>query len=620
MIVTLAGHVDHGKTSLVQALTGVNTDRLDEEKRRGLTIDLGFAYLNEGDTTLGFVDVPGHHRFIHNMVAGVSSDQFALLVVAADDGPMPQSREHLQILDLLGIERGVVALTKCDRVSEDRKLAARAEIEKLIQDTCLSQAEIFETSTETGEGIDSLKAHLLSQTDRPDTNREGAAFRLPIDRAFTISGAGVVVTGTVHSGSVEADDSLTLFPSMTQVRVKSIRAQDQPVDQAVTGNRSAINLSGVDISQVARGQWLTSGDEAPTREFTLDLAVLDDFPRAIRHWLPVHVYHATSHTTGHIALLSEQRIAPGTRALVELVTSEPLLLRRGDRLIIRDQGLDRTLGGGAVVSTSPAVGRRRADNRLRRLSADRAADPAESLRAHLAIGAVDLDSFRRNWGLTEGALTSLLAESECEQVDGHAIEKTMWEQWRARALKEIGERHAADAALQGLKQSELDLGEAASFAETLLRQLVSDGSLSAQAGRYSPIEHKVALSDAEQKLFDRVERLLNQPQPPSLGDMAKQFRIGVGDLAKQLHPLVAKKYLVRISDTRYYLPEQLRTLAELARRLNDEAPFTVRQYRDAAEIGRNVAIEVLEHFDRIGLTRRDADVRRLIGNLEELLS
>ena len=620
MIVTLAGHVDHGKTSLVQALTGVNTDRLDEEKRRGLTIDLGFAYLNEGDATLGFVDVPGHHRFIHNMVAGVSSDQFALLVIAADDGPMPQSREHLQILDLLGIERGVVALTKCDRVSDERRAAARSEIENLIEDSCLRDAAIIETSTETGEGIETLKAHLLNQADRPDTNREGTAFRLPIDRAFTISGAGVVVTGTVHSGSVHVDDSLILFPSMTQVRVKSIRAQNQPVDQAVTGNRSAVNLSGVDIDQVARGQWLTSGDEAPTGEFTLDLAVLDDFPRAVRHWLPVHVYHATSHTTGHIALLSEERIAPGTQALVELVTDELLLLRRGDRLIIRDQGLDRTLGGGAVVSTSPAVGRRRADDRLRRLSADRAIDPAESLSAHLAIGAVDLESFRRNWGLTETALESLLGNSECERVDGHAIAKANWELWRTRTLKEIGERHAADAALQGLKQSELDLGEAAPFAETLLRQLVSDGALSAQAGRYSPVEHKVALSDTEQKLFDRVERLLNQPQPPSLGDMAKQFRIGVGDLAKQLHPLVAKSYLIRISDTRYYLPEQLKTLAELARRLNDEAPFTVRQYRDAAEIGRNVAIEVLEYFDRIGLTRRDADVRRLIGNLEELLS
>ncbi|MEJ2090429.1 MAG: selenocysteine-specific translation elongation factor [Gammaproteobacteria bacterium] len=204
MIITLAGHVDHGKTSLVHALTGVNTDRLEEERRRGLTIDLGFAYLQDTGVTLGFVDVPGHHRFIHNMVAGVSAEQFALLVVAADDGPMPQSREHLQILDLLGIDRGVVALTKCDRVPPERIAEARREVQALIRDSCLANAAIVETSAETGEGIDTLKQLLLSAAAAHTESPDDAPFRLPIDRAFTVAGAGVVVTGTVHSGLREA--------------------------------------------------------------------------------------------------------------------------------------------------------------------------------------------------------------------------------------------------------------------------------------------------------------------------------------------------------------------------------------------------------------------------------
>lgn len=616
MIVTLAGHVDHGKTSLVQALTGVNTDRLAEEQRRGLTIDLGFAYLKEGDSALGFVDVPGHHRFIHNMVAGISAEQFALLVIAADDGPMPQSREHLQILGLLGIDRGVVALSKCDRVPAERRAAARREIEALLSGSCLEGADIFETSVVTGEGIDVLKARLSAEAAGREAAASDGEFRLPIDRSFTIAGAGVVVTGTVHSGSVAADDSLTLYPGLQSVRVKSVRAQDEAVTRASAGDRCALNLSGVDIGEVSRGQWLTGDAGDASAAFSLSLEVLNDFPRAVRHWLPVHVYHATSHSTGNLALLSESRVPPGETALVELVTDEPLLVRRGDRLVLRDQGLDRTLGGGAVVSTAPASGRRRAAERLRRLAADAETDPAAALAAHLDIGAVPLAEFRRNQALNEAELGRLVAREDCEMVDGHAIRRETWNTWKQVLLQEINQRHEADAALQGLKQSEIDSELPPAFIAPLLASLVANGSLVARAGRFLPAEHRVALSDAEQALFARVQPLLDQPQPPSLGDMAKQFRTGVGDLARQLHPLVAKKHLVRISDTRYYLPAHLATLGELARRLDAEGPFTVRQYRDAAEIGRNVAIEVLEYFDRIGYTRRAADTRRVVGTLE----
>jgi selenocysteine-specific elongation factor len=615
MIVTLAGHVDHGKTSLVRALTGVNTDRLEEEQRRGLTIDLGFAYLKADHTTLGFVDVPGHHRFIHNMVAGLSSEQHALLVVAADDGPMPQSREHLQILDLLGISRGVVALTKCDRVTDQRRQEARAEITALVAGTCLEGARVFETSVESGEGIDALRDHLLAAAADHQTRAEQGGFRLPIDRAFTIAGAGVVVTGTIVDGTVRPDDNLTLFPAMTSVRVKSIRAQDQDAATATLGDRCALNLSGVDIDQVTRGQWLTDDPSSASSSFTLSLTVLDDFPRPVRHWLPVHVYHATSHTTGHIALLSEARIPPGATELVELITEEPLLLRRGDRLVLRDQGLDRTLGGGTLVSSRPAEGRRRAAERLRRLAADAESTPQASLRAHLDIGAVPLLEFRQNWALSEQELDQMLVDESCERVDGHAVRSQTWNVWQAALLEEIDSRHAADAALQGLKQSELT-SVPDEFVAALLNRLTTEGKLRTEAGRFLPAEHRVALSEPEQQLYDRIQPLLDQPQPPSLGDMAKQMRSGVGDLAKRLHPLVAKKYLVRISDSRYYLPTRLQALGELAVRLNADGPFTVRQYRDAAEMGRNVVIEVLEYFDRVGFTRRDQDTRRVIGRLE----
>jgi len=618
VIVTLAGHVDHGKTSLVQALTGVNTDRLTEEKRRGLTIDLGFAYLEAGDVTLGFVDVPGHHRFIHNMVAGISSQQHALLVIAADDGPMPQSREHLQILDLLGIEHGTIALTKCDRVSSERRLEARREIAQLVTDSCLEDAEIVETSSETGEGLEQLRTCLKAEADRQQPPASDAGFRLPIDRAFTVAGAGVVVTGTVHSGTAEADQTLSLYPSMKSVRVKGLRAQNRIVDRACIGDRCALNIAGVEIDEVTRGQWLSTGTELPSQEFSIRLRVLDDFPRAVRHWLPVHVYHATSHTTGHVALLSERRIEPGTTELIEIITADPLLLRRGDRLILRDQGLDRTLGGGSVVSTQPADGRRRETQRLMKLGADAALSPALSLAAHLDIGAVDLSSFQRNWGLSDSALSILLSEEGCTLVEGHGVRETTWQRWLSDLSDEINQRHQADNALQGLKQSEVQGSAPAMFVSALLNQLVSEGKLTVRAGRFSPEQHRATLSEPEQQLFDKVESSLDKPQPPSLGDMAKQLRSSPGDLAKRLHPLVTKKYLVRISDTRYFLPAHLTVLAELAHTLAHAAPFTVRQYRDAAQIGRNVAIEVLEHFDRVGFTRRDGDTRQVVGDLSKV--
>lgn len=615
MIITLAGHVDHGKTSLVRALTGVDTDRLDEEKRRGLTIDLGFAYLREQGAVLGFVDVPGHHRFIHNMVAGVSSEQHALLVIAADDGPMPQSREHLQILDLIGIESGTVALTKCDRVSEDRRRAALDDVRRLIDGSCLAGATIVETSTATGEGVDTLKSHLLavaashSAVDREDT------FRMPIDRSFAISGAGVVVTGTVHAGRVSVDDALVLFPTMTTVRVKSIRAQNEPADTARTGERTALNLAGVDVGDVRRGQWLTSVSDPGSSTFTVRLRVLPDFPRALKHWLPVHVYHATSHSVGHIALLDEQRPGPGDEALVELLTAEPLLVKRGDRLVLRDQGLERTLGGGTVVSVRTVPGRRRSEDRVAQLAADALADPEASLSAHLALGPVDLDAFQRNWHLDDAALAQLISAADCLAVAGHGVRRETWAEWQRALLDEITRRHAADASLQGLKQSEIASAAPEPFVPVLLAELATDGKLVSEAGRFRPAAHKVQLADAERRWLDRIEPLLDQAQPPSLGDMAKQFRMGVVDLGKRLHPLVAKKYLVRVSDTRYFLPGQLQALADIARELAAEGPFTVRQYRDAAAIGRNVAIEVLEHFDRVGFTRRDGDTRRVVGEL-----
>ena len=619
MIVTLAGHVDHGKTSLVRALTGVDTDRLEEEKRRGLTIDLGFAYREEGDVTLGFVDVPGHHRFIHNMVAGVAAMQHALLVVAADDGPMPQSREYLQILGLLGIREGVVALTKCDRVSAERIEAARDEIRALVAGSFLEGSEIIETSTESGSGLTALADALQSAARRHAQPSSPEPFRLPIDRAFTVAGVGVVVTGTVHAGAVHLDESLAMFPSNAGVRVKSIHTQNRAAKTARVGDRCALNLAGVGIEDVSRGDWLSALEEAPgSREFSLTLEILEDFPRALRHWLPVHVYHATSHTTAHVALLAEGRLEPGQTALVELVADTPLLLGKGDRLIVRDQGLERTLGGGTVVAVQAAPGRRRDVVRVQRVAADAAGDAESAFAKHLTLGAVELAPFQRNWQLSDAELTDLVAAQGCRTDSGHAIADGTWRSWREGVKGEIVERHTADRALQGIKQSELKTDTPALFLNTILNELVHERELSVRAGRFLPAEHEVALSRAEEQTLSLVLPLLDETQPASLGDLSKRLRIPIKQLVRSLHPLVSKKRLVRISDTRYYVPRRLDVLAALAKSLSDNGPFTVRDYRDAAKMGRNVVIEVLEYFDRCGYTRRSGDVRSVVGDVSRL--
>src|SRR5712692_5421016 len=292
MIVGTAGHIDHGKTALVRALTGVDTDRLPAEKARGITIDLGFAYRPvPGAETLGFVDVPGHENFIHNMLAGAIGIDFVLLVVAADDGPMPQTREHLQIIDLLGIEGGAVALTKIDRVESARVASARAEIEALLRGTALAGSPVFALSSITGDGVPALRAHLEAvAASPPPAGAADGCFRLAVDRCFTLSGSGTVVTGTVFSGSVAVGDHLLVSPSGWEVRVRSIHAQNRSAERGVAGQRCALNLVGVEKKDIARGDWvLEPAVHGPTTRFDASLTLPPSAARTLQHWTPVQI-------------------------------------------------------------------------------------------------------------------------------------------------------------------------------------------------------------------------------------------------------------------------------------------------------------------------------------------
>ena len=373
MIVGTAGHIDHGKTSLVRALTGVDADRLKEEKARGITIDLGFAYMPAGDGVIGFVDVPGHERLVHNMLAGASGIDFALLVVAADDGPMPQTREHLAILDLLGLTRGLVALTKADLVDPDRLAAARNETANALIGTGLDGAEIVAVSSATGAGVAALRARLEAAAAERSARPAGAPFRLAVDRSFTLPGAGTVVTGTVLAGSVAPGDHLVASPSGLAVRVRGLHAQNRVAERGGPGDRCALNLAGDGVSKDAlrRGDMIVAPAlHAPTDRIDARLRVLASEARPIGQWLPVHLHHGAAEVAARVVLLGDP-IAPGAEGLVQLVLDRPIAAAAGDRFVIRDTSAQRTIGGGAFLDLRAPARRRRSPERLAQLAAAR---------------------------------------------------------------------------------------------------------------------------------------------------------------------------------------------------------------------------------------------------------
>jgi len=414
MIVATAGHIDHGKTLLVKTLTGVDTDRLPEEKARGISIDLGFAYWPLADgAVIGFVDVPGHERFIRNMLAGVCGIDFALLVVAADDGVMPQTVEHLHILDLLDIRRGVAVITKIDRVPPERVEKVRSEIAALLAPTRLAGIGILPVSAVTGAGIEDLKQALATAARAFAARMTGGQhFRLAIDRAFTIAGSGTVVTGTVFNGTVAAGDRLVVSPKGAPVRVRGIQMRGQTAERAQAGERCALNLTGADLETVARGDWvLAEAIHAPTQRMDVRVALLASEPQPLKHWTPLHLHLATADVTARISLPGEAAIAPGASAIAQLALAKPVGALNGDRFILRDQSARRTLGGGTVLDPHARAARRASPARRAELAALERGSPEAALSELLKdeTRGVDLKRFERTFNLKPERLSALYA-------------------------------------------------------------------------------------------------------------------------------------------------------------------------------------------------------------------
>ncbi|HSI00063.1 MAG TPA: selenocysteine-specific translation elongation factor [Reyranella sp.] len=619
MIVGTAGHIDHGKTALVKALTGVDADRLKEEKARGITIDLGYAYSDLGDgRQLGFVDVPGHERFVHNMLAGVTGIDAALLVVSAAEGAKPQTVEHLQIMDLLGLDRGIVALTKSDLVDDDQLLERMAEVETLLSGTSLEGAEIVPVSAVTGQGVDELKTKLLvlGESGKGTT---GFA-RLAVDRCFLLPGAGVVVTGTVHAGEIRVGDHLLLAPSGLEARVRSLHAQNRAAEVGHAGERCALNLSGARLSKdaIKRGDWVVSPElQVPTDRLDVELKLLASEEQPLKHWAPVHVHLGAAHVMGRVALLEADKLAPGAGGLAQIVLEEKVGALAGDRVILRDPSATRTVAGARVLDPFGPPRNRRAPRRLAELRA--LGKPDDAVLAALLreeTGFVDLTRFGVARNLRPAEVERLLAEAGGGKVAGFGFLAGTLAAASEDFAATLKAFHDASPDALGLPPERLRVAlkkrwPPAVFATLLEREVAArtvtvDGALVRLPG------HSLTLGARDEALWKKIAADLahDRFKPPRVRDFAQTYATPEANLRKLLRQLARLGRIVEIAPDQFFLRPVVAEMIGIAHGLGDD--FTAAQFRDRLDNGRKVAILILEFFDRHGITVRRGDLRRTV--------
>jgi selenocysteine-specific elongation factor len=642
LILGTAGHIDHGKTSLVKALTGIDCDRLPEEKARGITIDIGFAILNLGEYRLGIVDVPGHERFIKNMLAGATGIDLAVLVVAADDSVMPQTREHLEILRLLGLRHGLIALTKCDLVDETTREVVELEIRELVQGSFLENAPILRTSAHTGEGIAELKAAIAgvcrAMTDggwqmanSPDQSAIGW-FRMAIDRSFIVQGHGTVVTGSVTSGSVKVGDELEWQPRGERVRVRSLQNHDTPVEEVHRGMRAAINLAGVHHEDVVRGQELaTPGYLVPSRVVTVRLHALADVKRPIKHRAPVRFHLGTAEIMGTVSLLDCDAVEPGGWALAQVFLEEPATATWGQPFVIRGPSATYTLGGGQVLQPVARKIRRRHLEMLERIERLWSGDAEQRALtvawfggfggftpADLVRGAnippdqapILIDRLKERGDLVEVAISGsrrvLLHADMIQELDERLLQ----------VLSRLHEQFPLMSTHDRQKvQSQLDYVGDEALVHAAVDRLIQRKQLVGDLRRIARADFKPKLSTNLRKLKDKLvaayqEARFQPPEPASFAGIAGGNAAHLGEL---FEVCCAEGLLVRIADDIYLHAD---ADAEMRRRLTEKLAeggpgLTVAEIRDLLGTTRKYAVPLCEYLDRIGVTKREGDLRLL---------
>ena len=641
-IIATAGHVDHGKTSLVRALTGTDTDTLREEKERGLTINLGFAYSEEqlpdeeSSCTLGFVDVPGHRDFIHNMLAGVGSVNAALLVIAADDGIMPQTREHLTILDLLGVELAVVAISKCDSCDAEKLDQLTASIQKLLAGTSMASAEIIPTSSKSGVGLTSLKRELLKLAQIKRLRNSGQRhFRFQVDRSFSVKGIGTVVTGTTLAGQARREQSVALGRSNEQFRMRGLRLHESEIDQICHGERAAINLAGANHKELQRGDWLHDPWlHHPVTRFD-----------AFMHWhgkqAPASGAQYHLHIGAAHQLVSLRQLGAGDEPWFQIKCPQPLCIHYGDRFIIRDPAGTETLGGGHVVDIFVPRKHRASAERLAALTAlDQCDEDALIALLKNSDCGVDQQQFRLSRNLTEVGMEKALEKARDAGTEiltirsdsNHNISfsRTRFEDLGKRLLHAVRKFHDNNPSLTGIAEPQIsrELSFAGSFAllQAVVGKLLELGMLQRTGSLYHLPAHSAKVSVEEQVFITTIRPLLEAAGriPPRTRELAESTGLPLARIEAVLKSATRSGLAIKVADNRYFLPETILELAGFTETLiatnSDDGGFSVIDFRDGSGIGRNLCIEILEFFDHCGFTRRDGNTRYLRTEKENVFS
>jgi selenocysteine-specific elongation factor len=631
LILGTAGHIDHGKTSLVKALTGIDCDRLPEEKARGITIDIGFATLEVADYRLGIVDVPGHERFVKNMLAGATGVDLALLVVAADDSVMPQTREHLEILRLLGLRHGLIGLTKCDLVDETTREVVELEVRDLVHGTFLENAPLLRTSAQSGEGIAELRAAIAEVCRQVEVRTGKEWFRMAIDRSFIVQGHGTVVTGSVTSGSVRVGDEVEWQPRGEKVRVRSLQNHDRPVEEVHRGMRAAINLAGVHHEQVVRGQELaTPGYLVPSRTVTVRLHCLADVKRPIKHRASVRFHIGTSEIMGTVSLLDCDTVEPGQWGLAQIFLEEPATAAWGQPFVVRGPSATQTLGGGQVLQPVAKKVRRRHLEMLERIEKLWSGNPEERALTVAWFG-----------GFTGFTLADLvrganLAPDQAEEVvkrlqaSGSLVEVSisparrlllhadMLRELDERLLQALGRLHEEFPLMTAHDrqkvQSQLDYVGDEPLVHAAVERLIQQKKLTGDLRRIARADFKPKLSANLRKLKDKLVAAYKEArfQPPEPESFAGQAGGNAASMKDLFEVCVAEGYLVHIVDDIYLhadVEADMRRL--LAEKIGSGPGLTVAEIRDLLGTTRKYAVPLCEYLDRTGVTRREGDLRLL---------
>jgi selenocysteine-specific elongation factor len=628
MIVATAGHIDHGKTLLVKTLTGVDTDRLPEEKARGISIDLGFAYLPlpNGDL-IGFVDVPGHERFVRNMLAGVCGIDYALLVIAADDGVMPQTLEHLNILNLLHIQRGAAIITKIDRVDESRVKQVAEQVTALLSTTQLTGAPMLPVSAVSGAGMDDLRERLKREAiASPSHASVDQHFRYAIDRAFSVAGSGTVVTGTVFNGKVAPGDKLVISPAGNEVRVRGIQVHGKAAQQAIAGQRCALNLTGANLEAVSRGDWvLAPAIHHPTQRIAARVSVLASETQPLKHWTPVHLHLATADVTARVAIRRGASVTPGASGIVELKLDKQVGALHGDRFILRDQSATRTIGGGVVIDPIGASQKRSRAQRTAELAALEQATPAATLAELVKIPAqpVNLTHFELMFNLPVAQAASLYEQAGLTQLGKDVrigITRVRHDQIRDSVVPHLQAFHkahpqAAGEEIEMLRKALAPELPADAFT-TVLRALNDARRIELSGSTARLPAHSTTANTADEKMWEVVKPALEAAafNAPVIKDLALQLKLKEALVKDFLYRKAKSGEVYRVAGERFYTKTTLARLAATAQATAQAQPngiFTAAQYRDWTGVGRGLAIEILEFMDTLGVTQRVGDTRKM---------